>query len=188
MRRPESLLAVREFIMQADVRPSTTREHLIVSPARSIGIEILLLYPMLDQIPPCGTLDGDVPSRGNVIGGDGISQGNEDTCAHDVLWWLCFRGEMGKKRRFSHVGRVWDPRIGRAGGFLHLLPLAVSQVDLGIFSCKHVLVDSCLHNMLYLRRGRPEILEEDRLTVGCVTDWLSRQVSADRTCQRIGND
>src|SRR5690349_10361653 len=152
MRGPGTLFSMGQIIAQADIGPGAACNHFVVSSACTIGVEISPPYLMLDQITPCRTLDGNIACRCHMICRDGSTEGNQHTCRNDILQWLWFGREICKKGRFSYIGRVRGPAIGRAGGDHHLLPLAISLIDLGVFPREQVLVDSCLNDMLYLRR------------------------------------
>lgn len=143
---------------------------------------------MLNQIAPGVTLDGDVPGRRNMIRGDGIAEGHQHTRTADVLQWFRLRRKISKKRRLSEIGRVWFPSKGCTRRGLHVLPLLVPLVDRGVFTSKHVLADGCLHSVLYLHRGRPEISEEDWLSVSRISDRFGCPVRDAQTGEPIATD
>ncbi len=71
---PAALGARREQITEADVRECTAHHHFVIAAARAVGIEILGLDAVRDQIFSRGTIGLNRAGGRNVIGGDAIAQ------------------------------------------------------------------------------------------------------------------
>ena len=77
MNRPAAFGAGRELIAQANVRERAAHHHFVIAAARAVGVEILRLNAVRDQIFSGGAIGGNRAGGRNVVGGDAVAEDGE---------------------------------------------------------------------------------------------------------------
>ena len=89
--------------------------HLVVAPTRAVGVEVLRLDAVFDQVLAGGAVALDRARRRDVVGGDAVAEHGQHACALDVGHRLRLGGQALEERRPAHVGRVLVPGEAVAG-------------------------------------------------------------------------
>ncbi len=107
--RPAAFRAGRELIAQADVGQRSAHHHFVIAAARAIGIEVLGLHALRDQVLAGGAVLGDVARGRDVVGGDGIAEHGQDAHAVEVVDRGGGVHHVVEVRRLLDVGGVGRP-------------------------------------------------------------------------------
>ena len=99
-----ALLVRREVIVQADVAESSAHHHFVIATSRAIGVEIALIYPMLDQVLARRATGREATCRRDMVRRDGVIKHCQYTCLMDVLYRLRLDGHVLEKWRLLYVG------------------------------------------------------------------------------------
>src|SRR4029450_11830279 len=93
-----------EPVAQPDVGEGAADHHLVVAPARPVGVEVADLDALFHQVLPGRAVTLDHAGGRDVVGGDAVAEQGQDPGAGDVGQRLGGGGDVGE------VGR------GAAGG------------------------------------------------------------------------
>ena len=129
----------------------------------------------------------DVARRRDVVGGDRVEEQAEDAGIRDVLHRLRGLLHADEVGRVLHVGGARVPREGLGLGDLDVLPVLVAAEHVGVARLEQRRGDVLLDELLHLGRGRPDVLEVDRLAVGTLAERLGGDVDLHRAGQRVGH-
>ena len=81
---PAALGAGREQIAEPDIRKCSAHHHFVIAAARAVGVEVLRLNAMRDQIFSRGAIGLNRAGRRNVIGGDAIAKNSKRAQAAQI--------------------------------------------------------------------------------------------------------
>ena len=74
-----------KLVDDSGIGESASRHDLIVSSARTVGVEVWLLHVLGEKVASSGRIFGDVSGGRDVVGGDGVSEAAEDVGCVDVV-------------------------------------------------------------------------------------------------------
>ena len=84
VQRDAALVVPREQVAQPDVGERAAHHHLVVAAARAVGVEVLLLHAVLDEVPGAGRVLLDRARGRDVVGRHGVAEQGEHARALDV--------------------------------------------------------------------------------------------------------
>src|SRR5690606_35857386 len=93
-----TLDAVQQLVLDADVREGTADHDFVVTTARAVGVEVLAIHTVLDQVAASRGFRLERTCRRDVVGGDRIAQLQQYASAVDVLNWLWLCGHAVEVR------------------------------------------------------------------------------------------
>src|SRR5579884_2650603 len=144
MNRNSSLRSGRQEIPQSDVGKRTAHHHAVIAPPRAVGIEILLVNAMLDEVTPGRAVCRNASRWRDMIGGDRITDKHQDPRPSKITSRL--KAWVSKERRFLNVCGVRPPFIEIAATYGNRIPHGVAIPDVGIRPAKHLGTDSALQS------------------------------------------
>ena len=183
-----ALDARHHLVLDADVGEGAAHHHFVVAASCAVGVEVHRPHLMLDQILAGRAVALDRAGGRDVVGGDGIEEEAEDARADDVGQRLRRRLHVGEVGRVLHIGRAIGPAIGEAALDLDLSPVLVALEDVAVAGAEHLPRDHLADQLGDLRRGRPDVLQVDRLAVLAHAERLARDVDLERAGERVGDD
>ena len=176
------------LVLDADVGEGAAHHDLVVAAPRAVLVEVgdrdLVLLQVL-----AGRRGGPDGAGGrDVVGGDRIEEQAEDAGVDDVGHRLRLLGHALEIGRVLHVGRADVPLEGEAARDLDRPPVLVAREDVGVAGREQLARHRAVDEVRDLRRGRPDVLEEDRLAVRAGAERLAGEVDGHRAGERIGDD
>lgn len=179
---------LNHLVDQTHVGESTTSHDLIVTSARSVRVEIFIGDSTLSKEAGSRGVLSDLSSRGDVIGSDGVSHVQKAVSVTHVSNGLEFGLSALEEGRVVDVGGVVVPRVEFTSGGFEVLPHLGSLKDVVVDINEHLGLDASFGNFLDFFTGRPDIGEENVLTVLVLTNGLGLEVMVDGTGKGIGNN
>ena len=116
MKRPAAFGAGRELIAQANVGECAAHHHFVIAAARAVGIEVVRLDAVRDQIFSGGRVGGNRAGGRNVIGGDAVAEHGERAQPCRSVSEPGFLGMFFEIRRVLDVGGFRIPGVEIAFG------------------------------------------------------------------------
>src|SRR5919205_1183576 len=83
--REAALHAVQELVLDADVRERAADHDLVVATARAVGVEVLALHTVGQQVLAGRGVRLERTGRGDVVGSDGVAELEQHAGTGDVL-------------------------------------------------------------------------------------------------------
>ena len=177
-----------ELVDQTNVGEGTTGHNLVVTTPGTVGVELLGLNTVIVEVTGSGGLARDVSGGGDVIGGDGVANVQEDVGTGDVGGLGGLEGHTVEVRRETDVGGVGVPLVQGRLVDLEVLPRLRSGLDVLVDILEESGLDDLGDDLLDLLLRRPDVLQEDLLSGGLRdTDGLLLEVLGDRSSQSEGN-
>ena len=103
---PPAFGARREFVSDANVGEGSAHHHFVVATPAAKGIEIALFDALLLQPASCRTALQDGSRRRNVVGGDRITELEQDASAVDGGDGRCLRPKPLEEGGQANVGGI----------------------------------------------------------------------------------
>ncbi len=137
MNRPAALGAGRELVAQANIREGSAHHHFMIAATRAVGIEVLRLDAVRDQVFSSRAIGLDRAGWGDVIRRDAIAEHGQRTQSaqiRDGAWPNLHALEIW---RILDVGGFVVPGVEIAFGNRQGAPVLVARENVGIFLGKH---------------------------------------------------
>src|SRR5699024_808127 len=131
---------------------------------------------------------GDGTGRGNVVGGNGITEQGQAARAANRLHIFDVGSHAVEIGRVLHVGAAAVPLVDFAFRHVQALPAFVAGVDVAVALLEHVRIQRIGDDLVDFRLRRPDVLEVDVVASAVLTQRVGAQVHVDGTGQRIGHD
>ena len=176
-----------ELVDQTDVGEGTTGHDLVVTTPGTVGVELLGLNTVLVEVTGSGGLARDVSGGGDVIGGDRVSDVQQDVGTLDVGGLGGLEGHAVKVRGKTDVGGLGVPLVQGGLVDLEVLPRLRSGLDVLVDVLEEGGLDDVGDDLLDLLLRGPDVLQEDLLSVLGDTDGLLVEVLGDGPSQSEGN-
>src|ERR671916_2055680 len=181
-------LLLHELVTQADVAEGAAHHHLVVAAPRAVGVEVARVHALAYKVLPGRHLRGDRARRRDVVGGDRVPDLDEHAGPLYVPQGLRFGREVLEEGRLLDVGGVGVPLVEVAGGHVHLVPLLVAGVDVGVLALVDLRVQGALYLLGYLGLRGPDVLEVDGVASLVLSERVVDQVQVHGPCQGVGDD
>src|SRR5207237_6309745 len=110
-RSPPTCSSRRELVTKADIREGSAHHHLVISPTRSIGVEVDRLHAMLDQPFPGWTRSRNRAGWRDVISSDGITEHSESARPGDRPDSRWSKSHPVEERGILNVSRIQIPGV-----------------------------------------------------------------------------
>src|SRR6478609_388700 len=110
-----TLDAIQELVLDADVRERAADHHFVVATAGAVGVEVLALHAVGQQVLAGGGVGLEGTGRGDVVGGDGVAELQEHAGTRDVLDGLRLGFHALEVWGLPDVGGLLVPGKGVAG-------------------------------------------------------------------------
>src|SRR5699024_3329789 len=124
-----TLDSVEELVLQADVRERSADHDFVVAAARAVGVEVLALHTVLDEVLAGRGVGLEGTCRRDVVSGHRVAELREHAGALDVLDGVGLEPHAVEEGGLAHVGRVLVPLEDLAFGGVELLPALVTVED-----------------------------------------------------------
>ena len=160
-----ALLAAEHFVPDADVGEGAAHHDFVIAAPRAVGIEILRLDLVGDQVFPGGAVLLDRACGRNVIGGDGIAEHRESLRALDVMHAASAVANVGEVGRVRDIRGARRPFVRHARLGLHGLPFGGAFEDVGVAFLEHLGGERFFKQLAHFLLRRPDVFQEDRLAV-----------------------
>ena len=160
----------------------------MVPAARTVGVEVLALDAVLDEVLPGRAVLPDGAGGRDVVGRDAVADHDQTARAGDVLDGARLLRHPVEVRRLAHVGRVGIPGEDVALGHVQRGPVLVPGEHVRVGSLVHLHGERASDRLLHLLGARPEVAEEDVVAVLVLPDRLGGQVDVDPPGERVGDD
>ena len=135
----------------------------MISAAGAEGVPIRRSDALFKQETGGGTILGNRPGRGDVIGRHGIAEGGQNPGADDVAEGGRCLGQVLEKRRLLDVGRGPIPGEPASARHLEPLPLDVTFEHPGVALAKHLGGERRGQDVGNLLPARPDVGQVDRV-------------------------
>ena len=176
------------MIAQADVGEGAAHHHFVVAAARAVGIEVLGLDAVRDQIFSGGAIRLNRAGGRDVVGGDAVAQHGERAHAVQIAEGDGLQRHVFEIRRMLDVGGFFVPGVEIAFGDRQRAPVLVAGENVGIFLAEHFAGDGSAHGCFdFLGRG-PDIAEIDGLAGFVVAERFVDDVEIHASGKRVGDD
>ncbi len=185
---PCALALGHELVPEADVGERAAHHHLVVPAAGAVGVEVLALCPVLDEIAAGRALQLDGAGRRDVIGRDRVAGPHETPGPGDVLDLAVIQAHALEVGRPAYVGGVGVPGEQLSLGDVELPPALVAREDVRVSAAEHLPPDGLGHGVGNLLRAWPEIAEEDVAPFGVLSERLVDEIHVHAPGQRVGHD
>jgi len=189
IRHVDSLRAnlVNKLVDNSDVTEGTSSHNFEVTSSGTEGVEVFFFNSLGDQVSTSGGVLGDLTSRGDVIGGNEISERAQDISVFDLVGLGEGLFEGLEEGRFVDISGSL-PSVDFIGGGGKGVPsggtLGDSLVDiLEVFGLD--VLGSSVNDFLL---SGPDISKEDIFTVSTLSDGFSFEVLVDSTSQSVRDD
>lgn len=179
---------VVHLVDESGVGEGSSGHDFVVSSSGSVGVEILSLDSSLFEVGGSGGILGDVSGWGDVISGDEVSEVGEAVGSLDAWDWLGDLGDSIEVGWLVDIGGGLLPLVLFGWLNLEVVPSGGSLGDLGVVLSEHVRVQELVDGGLDLFSGWPDILQEDVLSLGVNSDWVSLEIDVHGSSQSVGND
>ncbi len=183
-----ALLAPGELVAQADVAEGAAHHDLVVAATAPVGVEVAGVYALLDQVLPGRHLRGDRAGRRDVVRRHRVPDLHQDARPFDVLEVLRVGTHVLEEGGLLDVGRVGVPLVEVALGDLHVVPLLVAGVDVGVLLSVDLRVQGVVDLPGHLLLRRPHVLEVDGVALAILAQRVLREVYVHRAGQGVGDD
>ncbi len=186
-----ALDAGHEPVTQPDVGERPADHHLVVAPAGAVGVEVLRVDPVLDEIATGRRVPLDGAGGRDVVGGHRVAQQRQHPGADDVRARRRRRRDPLEVRGVADVGRVGGP--GEGLGDLapvagrQRLPLLVPG-EVAVVLGEHLRADRVADHLGDLGLARPDVPQVDRVAGAVGAERVAGQVDVHRAGQRVGDD
>ena len=124
--RDAALDARHQQVAQADVGEGAAHHDLVVAAACAVGVEVLRLHALLDQVARRRAALGDVAGGGDVIGRDRVAEQRQHARAVHVRQRRRRHGHALEVGRVLHVGGFLVPAVEVARGHLDVGPVVIA--------------------------------------------------------------
>ena len=178
----------REQIAQANIGERAAHHHFVIAAARAIGIEILRLHSVRDQIFSGGRIRGNGAGGRNVVGGDAIAQHRQRAQAMQILQRGGLQRHIFKIWRMLDVGGFIVPGVEIAFGNGQSAPVLVAGENVGIFFAEHFAGYGGAHGCFHFVGRRPDIAEINRLARFVVAERFVDDIEIHATGERVSDD
>ena len=182
-----ALSAGNEPVAKPDVPEGPSDHHLVVPPTGTEGVELFRIDGAISQPPRGRAVLRDLPRRGDVVRGHGVSQQRKHPGLADGSHLLRIRGQPVEEGGLPDVGGCFHPPVPAASRHLDGVPALAAREDRRICLVKDLGAKRGADHPFDLRLPRPEIPQVDRLPVMVNTDGVRGQVYVHRSRQGIGD-
>src|SRR5918997_4650627 len=179
---------LHELVPEANVAEGAPHHHLVVAAPGAVGVEVARVHALAYEVLPGRHLRGDRARRRDVVGGDRVPDLDEHAGPLYVPQGLRFGREALEEGRLLDVGGVGVPLVEVAGGHVHLVPLLVAGVDVGVLALVDLRVQGALYLLGYLGLRGPDVLEVDGVASLVLSERVVDQVQVHGPCQGVGDD
>jgi len=179
---------VNHLVDQTHVSEGSTSHNLVVSSARSVGVEILVGDSTLGKESSSRGVLSNLSSGGDVIGGDGVSHVQEAVGVVYIRDGFELSLGLLEEGRVVDVGGVVIPGVEFTSGGFEVLPHLGSLEDVVVDVHEHLGLDASFGDDLHLFAGGPDIGEEDVFAVLVLADGLGLEVVVDSAGKGVGDD
>ncbi len=185
-----TFLAVRaeHVVADADIGEGAAHHHFVVATTCAVLVEVGNADTMLGEISTGRRCRLDRTGRRNMVGGDLVAEETENARALDVLETRARLAHAHEVGWVLDIGRVVVPGIGLTRRHLNGLPVGITLEDVGVLRLVKLARNVFQDELLNFLRGRPDILEIDRVAVLIIADRLLGQVLLDRTGKSVSDD
>ena len=163
MNGPAALGAGGEQVAQADIRERAAHHHFVIAAARAVGIEVLRLHAVGDQIFSGGRIGGNRAGGRNMIGGDAIAEDRQSAQAVQIVKRAGLERHVLEIRRMLDVSGFRVPGVEIAFGNGQSAPVFITGENVGVFLAEHFAGNGAAHGRFHFLGRRPDIAEIDGL-------------------------
>ena len=175
-------------VLEADVRERAAHHDLVVAAARAVGVEVLRLDAVRDEVLRRGGVLRDVAGRRDVVGRDGVPEHDEAARAGEVLRGRGRLRDVREEGRLAHVSRGVLPDVRPALRDPEGLPALVAVEDLAVRLLEVRGLHGRRDRLAHLLRRRPDVLEEDGRAAPVRPERLGREVLVHLARERVRDD
>src|SRR5690606_29805830 len=154
-----------ELVAQADVGERAADHHLVVAAPAAVGVEVLALHAVRDQVLAGRGVRPDRPGGGDVAGGHRGAELGQHPRAGDVAHRLRLAGHAVEVRRLAHVRGLGVPGERVPGGRGQVPPPLVAGEHVGVPAGVHLAGDGPGDGVVDLLGRGPDVAQVDRLAV-----------------------
>ena len=159
----------------------------MVAAARAVGVEVLTLHAVLQQVLSCWGVGFEGTCRRDVVGGDRIAQLQQHPGTFDVRDRRRFTLQTLKVGSLAHIGGVLVPGEGRAFGSVQALPAVIAVEDGPVLRGEHLGVDGLGDDLLNFHRVRPDVPQEHIVALRVLAKRVILKVEVHSSGQRVGD-
>lgn len=176
------------LVDETDIGKGTTSHNLIITSARTVGVEILGGNSTISQIAGSRGVFGNLSGRRDVIGSDRVTNVEQAVSVIDA----CNRGGTNfgrcKEGRVVDVCRVILPFVKLTSGSFKVLPHLATVKDSVISFLEHLRGDcTCSDSTDLLTRG-PNISKENIFSFLILAERLSLKIDVHGSSNSVGNN
>ncbi len=180
-----------EPVTQPDVGERPTDHHLVVAASGAVGVEVLRVHPVLDEVTARRRVGLDGSGGRDVVGGHRVAEQGQHPGVDDVRARRRLRRHPLEIRRMADVGRVRCPAEGlghRAAvtGRQGLPPFVTAEI--AVVLGEHLRADRVAHHGGHLGLARPDVTQIDRAARGVGAQRVVEQVDVHRAGKGVGDD
>lgn len=177
-----------KLVDDSDIGKSTSSHNFIITSSSTISVEIFRFDTSSDQISTSRRVLGDVTSGGDVISSDGITERSQAVSVLDVLDFRGVQAHSLEEGRIVDIGGAFLPLILDTFTSLETIPSVGTLGNLVVDFLEHFGLDGFLDNSLDFISRRPDVTEEDGLSIRTGSEGFSFEVDVDGTTEGIGNN
>lgn len=175
------------LVDKSHVGESTTGHDLVVSSAGSVRVKVLVGDSTLSKEASSRGVLSDLTGGRDVISGDGVTHVQEAVGVVHVSDGLELSLGALEEGRVVDVGGVIVPRVKFTGGGFESLPHLGSLEDVVVDIDEHLGLDASFSHLLDFIAGRPDVSEENVVSVLILTKGLGLKVMVDGSSKGVGN-
>jgi len=179
---------LNHLVDKTDVSEGTSSHDLIVTSARSVGVEVLIGDSTLSEEASSRGVLGNLSGGGDVISSNGITHVQKAVSVVDIRDFLDLSFGGLEERRVVDVGGVIIPRVEFTFRGLEVLPHLGSLKDVVVNVNEHLRFDASFSNCRNFITSGPDFRKEDILSILVLTNRLSFEVVVDGTGKGVSND
>ena len=176
------------LVDKTDVGEGATGHDLIVTSAGAVGVEVLSSDTTLCKEAGGRGILSDLTSRRDVIGGDGVTNVKEAAGVLDASDGRDISLSGLEEGRVVDVGGGIVPFVKLARGGIEVLPHLAAIKDVVVGSLEHLGCDDGVGDLLNLGAGRPDVSQEDIVTLLILSKRCALKVELDGAGKGVGNN
>jgi len=179
---------LNHLVDKTDVSEGTSSHDLIVTSARSVGVEVLIGDSTLSEEASSRGVLGNLSSGGDVISSNGITHVQKAVSVVDIRDFLDLSFGGLEERRVVDVGGVIIPRVEFTFRGLEVLPHLGSLKNVVVNINEHLRLDASFSNCTNFITSGPDFRKENILSILVLTNRLGFEVVVDGTGKGVSND
>lgn len=176
------------FVDESDVGEGASGHNFVISSSGAVGVEVLLLDVAFLEVSSSRRILGDRTSGGNVVSGDRVAQVEQAVSALDVRNSLGLQLSALEETRVMDVSRALLPLVYLRISGLKSIPSGSALRDSIVNLLEHFGFEGSFDDLSGFGSGGPDVLEEDIIALGILSNGFSFEVDVASASKSIGND